>query len=95
MLHIDFQSWAIHWMRYLSFLMTWLSSGREYSGKTAREEMRKARVPEKQGWEGFQRENVFIGLNSCLCHPNTSTPKYANQEQQTRPSFAIQRENML
>jgi hypothetical protein len=29
--------------------MTWLSSGREYSGNIAREEMRKARVPEKQG----------------------------------------------
>jgi hypothetical protein len=28
--------------------MTWLSSGRKYSGNTAREEMRKARVPENK-----------------------------------------------
>jgi hypothetical protein len=45
--------------------MTWLSSGREYSGNTAREEMNeKARVPEKQGWEGgFSKRKNFNGLN--------------------------------
>jgi hypothetical protein len=66
--------------------MTWLSSGREYSGNTAREEMGKARVPEKQGWEvaWVLKKKKFSGLNS--------SPKYPNEDP-TNP--AIQRENML
>jgi hypothetical protein len=58
--------------------MTWLSSGREYSGNTAREEMRKAREPEKQWWVGvgFQKKKKLMPTPPK--HP--SSPKFPNQD---------------
>jgi hypothetical protein len=60
-------------------IVTWLSSRREYSGNTAREESERTRKARVGGFSKKKKRNFNV-LDSCLCHPNTSSPKYPNQD---------------